>query len=119
MKEKCIGAVMKQTLLFLLVLSLLFAVGCTPRDEAQEPHTCSFTERNTSEAYIAEKATCQKPASYFYSCKCGKATASLFYDGFPLPHAYENGKCIYCEKEQPDEFEGPDKPIELPIIPLY
>ena len=109
---------MKKVLLTLLALSLLFAIGCAPREEEQEPHTCEFTERNTLDVYLAEEATCKNPNAYFYSCKCGKATVSLFYDGFPLPHDYEDGKCIYCEKEQPNEFESPDGPIELPIIPF-
>ena len=116
---------MKKLLVILLALPLVFSsFSCkenTPEDGA---HTCTFDKRVVTDAYRAVPATCQTPAIYFYSCECGNKSADIFIDGEPLPHSYENDRCIYCHREKPDDFVPPsgdtssDGSIDLPIVPL-
>ena len=32
--------------------------------------------------------TCKNPATYYYSCECGKKGTRIFYDGKALPHDF-------------------------------
>ena len=44
-------------------------------------HTHDWTEANTDTKYLKEKATCQSPAVYYYSCACGEIGSETFEDG--------------------------------------
>ena len=105
---------------FFVLLCLFLICSLCSCDQNPGEHTHNFCERVTRDEFIAEAASCQAPASYYVSCACGAMTDLIFLSGNPLSHKYENGKCIYCEKENPDSFIGPDGsdgPIELPIVP--
>lgn len=79
---------MKKTVLFVLCLTLLlslsiFVVGC-------KKHTHSFTEKVTSDEYLATTADCVNEATYYFSCKCGEKGTGRFKYGSPLGHSFTN-----------------------------
>ena len=41
-----------------------------------------------SDAYLATEADCTSPATYYYSCVCGKAGSETFEHGQPLGHSW-------------------------------
>ena len=51
-------------------------------------HTCSFTEKNTALTYRKSTATCQTPATYYYSCTCGAKGTTTFTYGSVADHVY-------------------------------
>lgn len=51
-------------------------------------HVHFFAIKQPTEKYLKEKATCMKPAVYFYSCICEEAGENFFEYG-------ENGDCEY------------------------
>ena len=109
---------MKKTVLIFISLILVCSLFSCHKGEGE--HTHDFSKREASEEFIATKATCQSPASYYLSCSCGAMTNKIFLSGNPLSHEYENGECIHCGKKNPDTFvspDGSDGPIELPVIP--
>lgn len=79
---------MKKTVLFALCLTLLlslsiFVVGCGK-------HTHSFTEKVTTDEYLATAADCVNEATYYFSCKCGEKGTERFKYGSPLGHSFTN-----------------------------
>lgn len=50
-------------------------------------HSHDYTEKNTSEEYLAAEANCQSAASYYYSCSCGEAGTETFTSG-DLGHSF-------------------------------
>ena len=41
-------------------------------------HVCIFNQQNENSFYLAVDATCKNPASYYYSCTCGKKNGVTF-----------------------------------------
>ncbi len=60
----------------------------------------SYTEQIVSDEYLAAPATCNKKATYYYSCKCGATGIKTFEYGSTTDHNFVNGRCTYCGKEQ-------------------
>ena len=60
----------------------------------------SYTEQIVSDEYLAALATCNKKATYYYSCKCGATGIETFEYGSTTDHNFVNGRCTYCGKEQ-------------------
>ena len=60
----------------------------------------SYTEQIVSDEYLAVPATCNKKATYYYSCKCGATGIETFEYGSTTDHNFVNGRCTYCGKEQ-------------------
>ena len=50
----------------------------------------SYTEQIVSDEYLAAPATCNKKATYYYSCKCGATGIETFEYGDPLGHSFTN-----------------------------
>lgn len=79
---------MKKFILTALCLTLLlslsiFVVGCGK-------HTHSFTEKVTTDEYLATAADCVNEATYYFSCKCGEKGVERFKYGSPLGHSFTN-----------------------------
>ena len=51
---------------------------------AAKDHT--YYLQNTAKEYVKEEATCLSPATYYYSCICGKAGSNTFSDGIKGGH---------------------------------
>lgn len=110
---------------FLLLLACLLVISsasCKPQDDGQGngEHIHDFSKKVTTEPYLIQSATCKNPAIYYYSCECGMMGEEFFFDSVPSAHKYIAGRCTWCDKVQPDNFEGPDgsdSAIELPIVP--
>ena len=51
---------------------------------AAKDHT--YYLQNTAKEYVKEEATCLSPATYYYSCICGKAGSNTFSDGIKGDH---------------------------------
>ena len=47
----------------------------------QNQHEHSYTEKNTSSAYLKSPATCTHSAIYYYSCNCGSKGSESFENG--------------------------------------
>ena len=60
----------------------------------------SYTEQIVSDEYLAAPATCNKKATYYYSCVCGEKGTETFEYGSITNHNFVNGRCTYCGKEQ-------------------
>ena len=52
------------------------------------PHVCSFSEELATTQYLKSEPTCEKQATYYYSCSCGKSGDKAFAYGDTLPHNY-------------------------------
>ena len=72
-------------------------------DGSGEPHTHAFTRKDTSADYLKDKATCQSPAVYYYSCACGEGGTETFTSGDLGDHSYENRACTACGALLPSE----------------
>ena len=65
------------------------------------PHVCSYTQKSTADKYLKYEATCESPASYYYSCACGEAGTKTFNSGGLLDHIFNsNGVCAECGYEE-------------------
>ena len=60
----------------------------------------SYTEQIVSDEYLAAPATCNKKATYYYSCVCGEKGTETFEYGSTTNHNFVNGSCTYCGKKQ-------------------
>ena len=47
-----------------------------------------YNLKNTAAIYVKSAATCEAPASYYYSCACGEKSTESFTDGEALNHNY-------------------------------
>lgn len=54
-------------------------------------HVHSFDQQLASESYLAQSATCESPALYYYSCLCGQAGTETFSSGSALGHSFAEG----------------------------
>ena len=59
-----------------------------------------YTEQIVSDEYLTAPATCNKKATYYYSCKCGATGIETFEYGSITNHNFVNGSCTYCGKKQ-------------------
>ena len=59
-------------------------------DDYEETKDCAFNQQVTTAAYLAEEATCDSPAKYYYSCVCGTKSEHTFTYGGALGHNYDN-----------------------------
>ena len=65
------------------------------------PNTHVFTLKLAIDDRLASAATCQSPATYFYSCEiCERAGKETFSQGEPADHSYLDGLCIWCGKKE-------------------
>ncbi len=60
-------------------------------------HVCTFDQKVTTDDYLASKATCSEPATYYLSCTCGKHGTETFESGDKAPHTYSD-KWSYDEQ---------------------
>ena len=67
------------------------------------PHICNYNNKVIDESYLASKATCEAPATYYYSCECGAKGTSTFTTGNKTSHTSVYGgtssvhtKCSVC-----------------------
>lgn len=67
----------------LLLLVMMCVVACN-----EEEHTHTFRVEKIEEQYLAAKATCTSPATYYYSCTCGEKGTETFSYGDPLGHSF-------------------------------
>ena len=51
-------------------------------------HTHVFALKNTDSKYLYSFATCQSPALFYYSCKCGEKGENTFEYGTVVEHSY-------------------------------
>lgn len=70
---------------------LLWYNQVTPAQITVRSEVCDHDFVNApSEMYMKAEATCISPAEYYQSCsKCGAAGESVFTDGEPVPHLFE------------------------------
>ncbi len=61
-----------------------------------DSHTHVYTEQNIDSKYLAADASCKNAASYYYSCRCGKAGTETFTYGDTLPHNFVDNICDDC-----------------------
>lgn len=85
-------------------------------------HHCRFDQQAAEEQYLAAEADCLQPASYFYSCSCGKIGEETFSHGEALGHldgpweTDEQGHRMLCERCQEShqigshQYEDPKDP---------
>ena len=65
----------------------------------------SFTEAKATDAFKAVGASCEKKATYYYSCKCGAKGSETFESGDVLGHTggtatcTKKAVCTRCQKE--------------------
>lgn len=59
-------------------------------DDHEETKDCAYNQQVTTAAYLAEAATCDSPAKYYYSCVCGTKSEHTFTYGGALGHNYDN-----------------------------
>lgn len=86
--------------LVILALVATMAMLITSCNEFNN-HSHAFTSEIATERYLAEKATCDESAFYYYSCACGEKSTETFEYGDPLGHNYsaKNTDEKYLEKE--------------------
>lgn len=76
------------------VLSILFSICllccfcCSCADTL--PHTHKYNEQNVLIEFLANDATCESPAEFYYSCSCGKKGSKTFEYGEELGHVFSN-----------------------------
>ncbi len=96
---------MKKILVTILTLCMCFTLGVslTACDFLfQEPeHTHAYTKTIATEDYLKSEATCLSKAEYYKSCECGEKGTESFESGELSPCVYENGKCKWCEEDEP------------------
>ena len=54
------------------------------------PHVHAYVNMIPNNQFLREEATCEHPATYYYSCDCGEINADFFEYGEKLPHEYGN-----------------------------
>lgn len=59
-------------------------------DDHEETKDCAYNQQVTTTAYLAQAATCDSPAKYYYSCVCGAKSNHTFTYGGALGHNYDN-----------------------------
>lgn len=59
-------------------------------------HNHVFDQKNTDDNYLAQEATCESPALFYYSCSCGEKGDETFEEGTASDCVYEDGHCIWC-----------------------
>ena len=59
-------------------------------------HIHVYDKEVVSEDFIASQATCDKKATYYYSCKCGDKGNRTFENGDLLAHSFVDGVCEGC-----------------------
>lgn len=72
--------------------------GNTESGTTPPAHTHAYTLQSTDAKFLANAATCQAAATYYYSCSCGEKDSATFEVGAPVDHAWESGVCAYCNK---------------------
>ena len=80
--------------------------GNTDNNGNGQTHTHVYDEQNLSAAYVAEEATCQKAAKYYYSCDCGEKGNQTFEHGTASACKFENGVCKWCGTAERAGTEG-------------
>ena len=70
----------------------------TPSEPTGPPHVHLYVEARVDDAFLASKATCLSPATYYYICSCEKIGTETYEDGKVGPHTMENGVCTVCNK---------------------
>ena len=78
-----------------------------------------YDQQKVSEEYLCSAATCSSPASYYYSCVCGKKGSTTFTSGETLDHVSDNTYhsdetnhwygCVNCDAhigEEPHQFSS-------------
>lgn len=60
----------------------------------QNQHEHSYTEKNTSSAYLKSPATCTHSAIYYYSCNCGSKGSESFENGLKTEHKIVIDKAV-------------------------
>ena len=67
-----------------------------------------FNCRIVSEEYLKCDATCDEPAIYYYSCKCGEVGTEMFYDGEALGHVliHHEAKDKTCTESGWNEYDS-------------
>lgn len=85
MKNKKTKLLISFLCLFLLLTAAIGLVGC------EKKHTHDFSIEKADARYLATEATCQKKATYYYSCSCGESEHDdkhTFVSGNALGHKY-------------------------------
>ena len=85
MKNKKTKLLISFLCLFLLLTAAIGLVGCNKK------HTHDFSIEKADARYLATEATCQKKATYYYSCSCGESEHDdkhTFVSGNALGHKY-------------------------------
>ncbi len=59
---------------------------CGKVDPNYSTHTHEYNKQNVADEYVAEAATCDKAATYYYSCACGAKGDKTFGHGNALGH---------------------------------
>lgn len=59
-------------------------------DDHKETKDCAYNQQVATAAYLAQAATCDSPAKYYYSCVCGTKSEHTFTYGGALGHNYDN-----------------------------
>ncbi len=57
-------------------------------EESSTEHTHSYNQKITEDQYLKSAATCNRSATYYYSCQCGEASAETFTHGTPAAHEF-------------------------------
>lgn len=60
----------------------------------QNQHEHSYTEKNTSSAYLKSPATCTHSAIYYYSCNCASKGSESFENGLKSEHKIVIDKAV-------------------------
>ncbi len=86
---------MKKVLLTLvLILALITCLASCewlfPSTPDVPDHEHAFDRQVATDEYKASDATCLQPASYYYSCTCGKKGTDTFTDGAALGHSFSD-----------------------------
>ena len=83
------GKFLKRTTSALLCFTSIFFSACEAfggNGSVNEPHVCNFDKKVISEEFLKAEVSCKNPATYYYSCECGKKGVKIFYDGKALLH---------------------------------
>lgn len=89
-------------------------------------HSHDFSLKVNNSTYLKTDATCETPAIYYYSCRCGKQGTKTFTYGFTIPHSFTEEivsdeylcseatntepatyyySCSFCQKAGKETFE--------------
>ena len=80
--------------------------GNTDNNSNGQTHIHAFDKQKLSADYVAEEATCQKAAKYYYSCDCGEKGIQTFEYGTASACKFENGVCKWCGIAERAATEG-------------